>query len=78
MKLYELFGWIGVAFILIAYALNTFQVLDSADIKYVLLNIFGAVGIIWSSGVKKDFQPVALNVVWLVVAMIGLARTIYS
>ena len=72
MKLYEIIGWIGVGLILLAYALSTFSVLEAGHIGFGLLNLFGAIGIIISSYRKRDFQPIFLNVIWLLVAVIGL------
>ena len=68
----EALGWIGVLFILAAYALITLRVLDASSLAYGLLNALGAIGIMVSSYFKRDFQPVLLNLVWLVVAVIGI------
>lgn len=72
------FGWIGVALILLAFILTTFHIIDPSNIWYGVLNAIGALGIIVSSSMKKDFQPVVLNVVWLVVAVVGIIIAIFS
>lgn len=71
-------GWVGVGCVLAAFMLTTFEVISAKDLWYGVLNSAGAVGIIISSLAKKDLQPVALNVVWLVVAIIGIIRTLFS
>lgn len=76
MKIYDAAGWLGVGLILLGYFLVTFSLVDGSSLSYSLINLFGAVGIIWSSYVKKDMQPVALNIVWLIIATISLIRLI--
>lgn len=71
----QILGWIGVSLILLAYALNMFQILDVTHVIYGMLNLLGAIGIIISSYAKRDFQPVLLNVIWLVVALFGIIRS---
>lgn len=65
----ELLGWYGVTAVFSAYALVSYEVVDPRDLTYQLLNLTGATGIIVNSFNKKDYQPVALNVVWLLVAL---------
>jgi hypothetical protein len=72
----ETIGWVGVTSILGAYSLNVFGVLNASDLTYGFLNFFGAVGVIISSYAKKDFQPVILNVFWLLIALIGVIRSL--
>lgn len=74
----NILGWLGVACILIAFILTTFNVITPTDVAYGILNALGAAGIIVSSSMKKDYQPVVLNTVWLIVALIGLIRAMFS
>lgn len=74
----DIAGWIGVILVLLAFILTTFGIISPKDILYGVLNGTGALGIIASSYQKKDFQPIALNVVWLLVAIIGIARTLIA
>lgn len=76
MKQKDIIGWIGVLLILSSFILTTFAVINPSDLLYGVLNFIGALGIITSSYTKKDFQPVFLNVVWLVVATIGIIRSL--
>jgi hypothetical protein len=71
----ELLGWYGVVAILLAYALVSFEVIESKSYAYHLLNLTGALGIVVVSITKKAKQPAVLNVIWAVVAagaIIGL------
>ena len=76
MKHNDIVGWFGVLLILFAFALTTFEIIDAKNIAYGLLNFVGALGIMTSSYAKKDFQPVILNIVWLLVATIGIIRSL--
>lgn len=67
-------GWCGVVAILLAYALNVFGAISSTGYLFLLLNFVGSAGIIAVAWPRRDFQPLALNLVWLFVAAIGLLR----
>ncbi|HEX6415941.1 MAG TPA: hypothetical protein VFZ62_00250 [Candidatus Saccharimonadales bacterium] len=76
MKRNDVFGWVGVIMILIAFTLTTLEIIHPKTLVYGLLNFVGALGIIISSYTKKDFQPVALNIIWLIVAAIGIVKAL--
>lgn len=73
----QIIGWVGVALILGAYCLNVLGVLQAPDLAYGVINFLGAACIIISSYAKKDFQPVVLNTVWLIIAVIGIIRSLF-
>jgi len=62
----------GVAAILGAYTLASFGLLSPQEGLYQLLNLTGAVALGLEAYLKKDIQPAVLNLVWAVVALIGL------
>jgi len=68
----EAIGWIGVALIIVSYALVSFNMISSKTIISYLMNGVGAAGIAYISFKKKAYQPGVLNIVWLVIALIGL------
>jgi hypothetical protein len=70
------FGWFGVLAILSAYILVSFDVIVSDSMVYQLLNLTGALGIIFEAASKKDKQPVVLNLVWAVVASVAIIQLI--
>lgn len=73
-KIIELFGWYGTVAILGAYALLSFGVIEAGSATYQLLNLTGVLGIIAVSIPKKNYQPVVLNLVWAVIAVIALVK----
>jgi hypothetical protein len=72
--LIEIVGWTGAALILLGYALVTSGRLTARSLAYQLLNVFGAIGFIVNSGWNGAIPSVALNVVWLAIAIFGLLR----
>jgi ABC-type dipeptide/oligopeptide/nickel transport system permease component len=72
----EIIGWIGMSMILTAYAFISLKLIGPENLIYSLFNIIGSAGVIYSSTRKKDYQPVVLNYVWIIVAIIVLIRTI--
>ena len=76
MEIKQVIGWYGVVAIVIAFTLLNFGILGTDSLVYQLLNLTGAIGIIIEAGSKKDYQPVALNIVWLLVAIYGLLQII--
>jgi hypothetical protein len=71
-NLIEVFGWYGMAAIVLAYALVSFSFLSADSIWYQLLNGTGAVGIVVVSLYKKAYQPGILNIIWTVIAVIAI------
>ena len=67
-------GWVGVALILLAYLLNSLGTISASDTRYLLLNIAGSVCVGYEAFKKKDRQPVALNIVWALIAVVALIR----
>jgi hypothetical protein len=72
--LYNIVGWAGATFIVLAYLLVSTKKLSSQSKEFQWLNLFGAIGIIINSSVHRAFPSVGLNVVWAVIAVYGLAK----
>lgn len=70
----ELAGWYGVAAILIAYAANMFGWLTVHHPAYLILNITGSFGIAIDAYQQKNWQPVVLNIVWMIIAFVGIVN----
>lgn len=70
----EVFGWIGIILIIAAFALVSHQVISPTDLPYILLNGIGSLGVLIVSYVKKVWQPVILNVFWLLISGTALIR----
>lgn len=72
----EVIGWLGAVMILAAYALNNSGTITMQTPAYQLLNLFGALGIVYISLRKKASQPALLNLVWAAIAAIGVINMI--
>ncbi len=67
-------GWYGALAILAAYTLISFDMLSASALSYQLLNLTGAVGLVYISLIKKNYSVSFLNAVWVLVAVVALAR----
>ena len=76
-KFLNIVGWVGAACVLAAYALGAFGFLSVQSWLYLVLNGFGAICLIYENAAQKDYPVIALNSVWLIVALIGLARVFF-
>lgn len=70
----EWLDWVGVIFVVGAYLSAVLGWVAATDWRYLGVNILGSAGIMYSSWKKKDRQPALLNLIWIVVAVIGLLR----
>lgn len=70
----EVLGWYGVVSILSAYALLSLGILSSNNLVYQILNMSGALGIVYDSFRDKDYQPVVLNIIWAIIALIAIIK----
>lgn len=73
----EIIGWYGAVALIGAYALNSFGVLAATGIAYQVLNVTGAIGIVYISIRKRAYQPAALNAIWTVIGIVALARVLF-
>jgi len=77
MDLNETAGWYGVIALLMAYGLVSFSLIQSNSVVYHFLNLTGALGIIAISLERKNYQPVALNAIWGIIAALALLRIVF-
>ena len=75
---FKFIGWYGVLAILAAYVLLNLSFFDAKNIFYQLLNLTGALAIVFSSLRKKDYPPVVLNLIWALVAFGILVKIILN
>lgn len=73
----EIIGWYGAAAIVSAYFLLSFDLIRAGSIIYQTLNFTGAIGIVLISLYEKAYQPVALNLIWTIIAVIALLKIIF-
>ena len=50
----------------------TFSVISANSLLFMGMNLVGAIGIALDAWEDKNIQPVALNIVWAVIAVIGI------
>jgi hypothetical protein len=75
-RLLDVFGWYGVAAILLAYVLISFEVTTAKSWAYQALNFTGAIGLATISVTKHARQPAIVNLVWAAIALVALVATI--
>lgn len=69
-------GWVGVLFILSAYVLLTFNIIEHQTPIYHLLNLFGGTLLCWRVYQDKNYANVFLEIVFILIAVIGLIKNI--
>jgi hypothetical protein len=70
----EVLGWVGMFFVLAAYGLITFGYVTNQSLVWQILNLFGSSGIIINSLTKRAMPEVWLNIIFAVVALIGIVQ----
>lgn len=72
--LIEVVGWSAAVMMLTAYVLlNTGRVTSKSKI-YQWLNVLSGAGFVINSGWNGAYPSAAINVVWMVIALYGVAR----
>jgi hypothetical protein len=71
-KHFEQIGWIGFVLIVGAYLFVTIKFLDVPSPVYHLMNLAGALCMVVNAGHKEARPLFWLNVVWSLIAVIGL------
>lgn len=66
-------GWVGAALLVLAYALLSARRL-APGLLYHGMNIAGAAGLAVNCAVNNAWPSAALNVVWLVIGVVTIAR----
>ena len=74
----QFIGWYGVAAIIAAYILISFEIASAKSLIFQLLNFTGALGIIIETYYKRDYQPLVINIFWLLFALVALMRILIA
>lgn len=72
--LVDILGWVGSIEVLIAYGLNSYQKLRSDAPVFYLLNLTGGLFLIVYTLYKEAYASAFINVVWVIIAVIAIAR----
>jgi len=73
-KITEALGWYGVVAVVGAYALLSLDILNSNSLLFQGLNLTGAIGIIIDALEDKNAQPVVLNIIWGIIALVAIVK----
>jgi hypothetical protein len=72
--LINLLGWGGTALLLLAYYLVSTRRIEGDSALYQVLNILGALMLISNSAYFGAYPSVGVNVAWIGIALLTLAR----
>ena len=70
----ELVGWTGAAFSLLAYSLNSLNLILSQSTGYLLMNVIGCFFLIIYTYHKKAYANSVLNTIWLLMTLVALMK----
>lgn len=70
----DVIGWVGGILVLVAFALISTGRVDKNNAAYHWINILGALCLIVNTGYLKAYPSMAVNVVWVGVAVFALFR----
>ena len=70
----EIAGWSGAGVLLAAYALVSLRKLTGDGVVFQIMNIVGAAGIAVNSGSNRAWASAVLNLVWIAIGAVALAR----
>ncbi len=66
-------GWIGVALVLGAYGLLSFGIIP-ANLWFQVPTLLGSLAVAVQSWLKRDKQPVVLNIIFALIAIVAIFR----
>ena len=67
-------GWLGMALLIGAYGLVTTGRLHGPDLVFQLMNLVGGAALMVNSAYYGAWPSAVLNLVWVVIGVVGLAR----
>ncbi|TAK05163.1 hypothetical protein EPO33_04260 [Patescibacteria group bacterium] len=73
-KMLSAVAWVGAALLLAAFVANSNGYLSTNHPYYHIMNLLGAAGIAAQAWNRRAYPAAALNIVWAIVALIGLIR----
>jgi len=71
---FQIIGWIGMVLFLVAYFSVSFDILAVHNIWFQLMNIVGSIGLVLVASARRDWQPMVLNIVWILIGVIAILR----
>lgn len=67
-------GWLGTLAYLVGYLLLSVGKISASGKLYHLLNIAGAIGLIFNALFFVDYPNIVVNVVWMAIAIFAIYR----
>lgn len=74
MIAFDVIGWLGAALLLAAYGLTAARKLAGHSASFHVLNLAGSAGLATNSAVNHAFPSAVLNVIWMAIGVVALAR----
>lgn len=74
---FQIIGWMGMILIVAAYFLVSFEILTVQNIWFQLMNIIGSFGIVLVAYSRRDWQPMVLNIIWMIIALVSISRMLF-
>jgi hypothetical protein len=70
----DIIGWVGSAFVVLAYALNMFKRMEADSLSYYLLNVVGSACLIINTLYHHAVPSAVVNMIWVLLACWAMAR----
>lgn len=65
----DILGWVGSICLVVAYGLNSYQIIKSDSLLFYSLNIIGGIFLIAYSVNKTAYANTFINIVWVAIAI---------
>ena len=69
---FDAIGWLGAAFLLVAYAMVSSKKWEADSTTYQLLNIIGSVFLVGNTIFYRAYPSSFVNVIWAVIAILSI------
>lgn len=76
--LVDIIGYLGSFLIILAYALNSLEKIESSSVKYQMLNLIGGIFVLSNSWFYGAFPSVVISIFWVLVATISIYKVLFS
>jgi hypothetical protein len=70
---FDAIGWVGAAFLLVAYAMISSKKLDADSTTYQLLNVIGSLFLVANTIFYRAYPSSFVNVIWAGIAVVSIA-----
>jgi hypothetical protein len=69
---FDAIGWLGAAFLLVAYAMISSKKLEADSTVYQFLNIIGSVFLVANTIFYRAYPSSFVNVIWAAIAILSI------